>query len=78
MVQGVWFRDSCRHQALQMRVSGLVRNLEDGRVEAIFEGSPDAVSSMCNWCQDGPPRARVDHVRILDEEPAGLLGFRVR
>jgi acylphosphatase len=59
-------------------VTGWVTNRRDGRVEAVFEGAPDDVLTLCNWCQIGPPRAQVTGVEIIDEEPEGLTGFRVR
>jgi acylphosphatase len=77
-VQGVWFRDSCRAEAVQRGVAGWVRNRADGSVEAVFEGSPDAVSALVAWCRTGPPRARVERVDIADELPEGLSGFSVR
>lgn len=78
LVQGVWFRDTCRAEARRLGVNGQVRNLRDGRVEAVFEGHPDAVNTLYNWCQVGPPRAEVTHVDIVDEEPAGATGFQIR
>lgn len=78
VVQGVWFRDSCREQARRLGVHGHARNLADGRVEAVFEGAPDAVNELCNWCGSGPPRARVTGVEIIDETPEGEHGFRIR
>jgi acylphosphatase len=77
-VQGVWFRDACRSEARRMGVHGWVRNLRDGRVEAAFEGEPDAVNEMANWCQHGPPHAEVAAVEIVDEAPVGESGFRIR
>lgn len=77
-VQGVFFRDSCRRQAAQRAVAGWVRNREDGRVEAVFEGGPDDVAAMVDWMRHGPDRAHVDEVETVDEEPEGLTGFRVR
>jgi acylphosphatase len=59
-------------------VEGWVRNLRDGRVEAAFEGDPDSVNAMANWCQHGPPHAEVVSVEIVDEEPVGESGFRIR
>lgn len=61
-VQGVWFRESLRREALQLNVKGWVRNLPDGRVEAVLEGTAFAVDSLVSWCQVGPDRARVRHV----------------
>jgi acylphosphatase len=74
-VQGVWFRDRCRAEALHRGVDGYVRNLADGRVEAVLEGPPDAVAAVEAWCAEGPPRARVDHVEARDETPTGVTGF---
>lgn len=77
-VQGVWFRDSCRAEARRLHVSGWARNLTDGRVEAVFEGEPDAVNEMANWCQHGPPHAVVTEIEVTDEALTGEQGFRVR
>ena len=77
-VQGVWFRESCREHARAAGVDGWVRNLSDGRVEAVFEGSPAAIQRVVAWCHDGPARARVDRVEVADEAVIGEAGFRVR
>jgi acylphosphatase len=77
-VQGVWFRESCRAEAVALGVGGWVRNLGDGRVEAVFEGPDPAVARMVAWCRAGPPRARVDGVDVQVEEPTGEPGFHVR
>jgi acylphosphatase len=77
-VQGVWFRESCREQALGLGVSGWVRNLSDGRVEAVLEGPPAAVDRVVQWCHHGPARARVDMVESHSEPPVGETGFHVR
>ncbi len=63
-VQGVFFRDSTRRQAESRGVTGWVRNLSDGRVEALFEGEASDVQWMLDWCRQGPPRARVDRVEV--------------
>ncbi|MFE1320225.1 acylphosphatase [Kitasatospora phosalacinea] len=76
-VQGVFFRDSCRRAAAEAGVAGWVRNLPDGRVEAVFEGEPAAVDRMVAWMHHGPPRATVEHVEVLEEQPEGLLVFAV-
>jgi acylphosphatase len=77
-VQGVWFRESCRDEAVQAGVDGWVRNLDDGQVEAILEGPAAAVDAVVAWCRQGPRRARVDRVEVVDEVPVGEQGFRVR
>ena len=77
LVQGVFFRDSCRLEAERVGVAGWVRNADDGSVEAVFEGDADAVDAMCRWCQVGPPHARVDRVDVSGEEATGQRGFHV-
>ena len=78
-VQGVWFRQSCADEARALGVAGWVRNLGDGRVEAVFEGPVAAVERMVSWCRQGPPRAVVTDVTIdRDEKPESLAGFGVR
>ncbi|MGW4806475.1 acylphosphatase [Kitasatospora sp. NPDC004272] len=76
-VQGVFFRDSCRRAAAAAGVAGWVRNLPDGRVEAVFEGEPAAVAEMVAWTRHGPSRAVVEHVEVVEEQPEGLLVFAV-
>lgn len=76
-VQGVWFRDSCRIEAVRVGVTGWVRNLPDLRVEAAFEGHPDAVGAMVEWCAEGPAGADVRGVETVDEEPTGTSTFDV-
>jgi acylphosphatase len=66
-VQGVCFRmDTCR-EAGRLKLTGWVRNLPDGRVEAVFEGAPAAVDEMVAWCHHGPPSAVVRHVAVRPE-----------
>ena len=78
LVQGVFFRDSVRRMAQQRGVAGWVANRADGAVEAVFEGEPDAVERLVEFCRAGPRGARVDSVDVVDEEPEGLSGFAVR
>jgi acylphosphatase len=78
LVQGVWFRESCREEAMVAGVSGWVRNLADGRVEVALEGPRGAVDRIVTWCHHGPRRARVERVEIVDEAPVGERGFHVR
>jgi acylphosphatase len=75
-VQGVWFRDSCAREASALGVGGSVRNLPDGRVEAVFEGELKTVERMIAWCHHGPPRAVVTRVDVSEEQPRGEISFR--
>jgi len=63
-VQGVFFRAFTRDNALQLGVKGWVRNLPDGRVEAVFEGAMNKVAEMVRLCEVGPPGARVVNVDV--------------
>lgn len=77
-VQGVMFRESTRQEALKAGVTGMVRNIPDGRVEAIFEGDRAAVLRMIEWCKHGPPAARVEDVQVLWEPYRGdFANFRI-
>jgi acylphosphatase len=77
-VQGVFFRDGTRAEAQKRGVRGWVRNLRDGRVEAAFEGSSEAVDAMVAWCRVGPPLSRPTFVERKDEPEEGLAGFEIR
>jgi acylphosphatase len=77
-VQGVFFRDTARRRADAAGVAGWVSNRPDGAVEAVFEGDPEAVDQLVEFCRRGPSRADVDSVDVVEEEPEGLSGFVVR
>ena len=70
-VQGVFFRAYTRDAAQLIGVTGWVRNLPDGRVEAVFEGEADKVEKMIEWCREGSPMSRVDRVDVLEEVYTG-------
>lgn len=78
MVQGVGFRYSCQVQANRLRVRGWVRNNDfEGTVTGHFEGEPDAVQQLVDWCRQGPPSARVHTVDVQRAAAQGLTGFTV-
>lgn len=76
-VQGVCFRDACRRLAVQSGVRGWVRNLPDGRVEAVFEGPADEVQRLVDWARHGPRAAVVTDVSVQAETPEGLGAFQI-
>ena len=77
-VQGVFYRATTKETATEEGVDGWVKNLADGRVEAVFEGDRGAVESMIEWCHTGSPSARFDDVEIEYETPTGIDGFEIR
>jgi acylphosphatase len=77
-VQGVFFRVETRDRARSLGVSGWVRNLQDGAVEAVFEGPEERVESMVDWCRRGPAGARVESVNVDWEDPVREEGFAVQ
>jgi len=78
-VQGVFFRHETRLRAIRNNVVGWVRNLPDGRVEAVFEGEKENVEVMIAFCHRGPPGAVVKNVEVIWENPTGeFKDFRIR
>ena len=77
-VQGVYYRATTRDRARDRGLDGWVRNLADGRVEAVFEGPADAVEAMVEWCHEGSPAASVAAVEVEYGDPQGLEGFEIR
>ncbi|MCH7660114.1 MAG: acylphosphatase [Euryarchaeota archaeon] len=77
-VQGVYYRATTRDTAREHNVSGWVKNLDDGRVEAVFEGSEEDVEALVGWCHEGSSAAQVEEVAVEYEEPEGIDGFEVR
>jgi acylphosphatase len=68
-VQGVFFRASAQQEGLQLGLTGEVRNLPDGSVEAIVEGEKRAVDDFVAWCRRGPPSAGVEDVQVKLRPP---------
>jgi acylphosphatase len=78
-VQGVWFRESTRQRAAELGLTGWVRNLSDGRVEALFQGDAHAVAAALVFVSQGPQLARVTDVEVDEQEPGEApTDFRVR
>lgn len=77
-VQGVWYRGWTAQQAGKLGLAGWVRNLRDGRVEAVFSGNADQVETMLALCRKGPSLARVDNIIVSDTDATGTSGFKTR
>lgn len=77
-VQGVFFRDHTQRWASSLNLTGWVRNLEDGRVEAVAEGEKSSLEALIGRLREGPPSSRVDHIEVNWEECQGdFSDFRV-
>jgi acylphosphatase len=70
-VQGVWFRDSTRREAIALGVFGWVKNRPDGAVEVLAEGPEAQVKKLASWCHKGPPAAEVSRVHEAAEKWQG-------
>jgi len=78
-VQGVFFRSETKHEAQKLGVKGWVRNLPDGRVEAVLEGEEENVKKLIGFCRRGPPGARVTDVDVIWENYVGeFRNFEIR
>jgi len=76
-VQGVGYRLSAQSEAVKRGVNGWIKNLPDGRVEAVFEGDKAAVDQMIQWSHQGPTAAVVKDVNVEYETPQGRSEFQV-
>jgi acylphosphatase len=70
VVQGVGYRWSCQRRAQGLGLVGWVRNLDDGRVEAVLQGTREQVDDMIKWCYRGPSEARVSDIAVAAEDPS--------
>jgi acylphosphatase len=77
-VQGVFYRDATKKEADKRGARGWVRNLRNGRVEAVFEGPAETVDAMIAWCRVGSPLSRPTFVERRDEPEEGIAGFEIR
>lgn len=78
-VQGVFFRASAKKRADELHLTGWMRNLDDGRVEVIFEGEKENVDKILEWCRKGPDHAVVKDVQVISEKYIGEFNdFSVR
>jgi len=77
-VQGVGFRAFVEMNAIELGLDGWVRNRRDGSVEAVFQGTADAVETMLQRCQEGPPASTVARVEPIGEGVGAFNRFEVR
>ena len=76
-VQGVWFRDSTRREAERLEITGHAINLQDGNVEVLACGTPEALRELEEWLHTGPPVAQVSRVESVSVDHDPPAGFRV-
>lgn len=77
-VQGVGYRAFVETHAVDLGLTGWVRNRRDGAVEAVLQGPRDAIDDMLALCRSGPPAARVERVQVIGEGAGAFAGFEVR
>ncbi len=77
-VQGVCYRAFTQNQAIKLGLNGWVKNMHDGRVEAVLEGQRELIEQMILACKNGPSGARVTDVSIDWKSPLGEQGFEIR
>lgn len=77
-VQGVYYRQSAKDQALRLGLTGFARNDPDGTVHIEVEGDPSAIDRFVKWCEVGPPAARVERVETNTGEVVGYSGFETK
>lgn len=79
VVQGIFFRAYIHEKANELDVFGFVKNIDDGSVEAVFEGDNSDVDELVENCKEGPRGAKIDDVEVVDEEYEGdFEDFEIR
>ncbi len=76
-VQGVGFRYFTKLEAKLLGLNGWVKNLDSGKVEAVFEGDKKKVEKMLEWCEKGPPVSMVKEIKEVEDKVEGLVGFAI-
>jgi acylphosphatase len=77
-VQGVFYRASAKKVAKELHISGWIKNIKQGAVEAVVSGEDNALQQFIDWCRKGPENAEVEHVQISELPPAKFDGFEIR
>ena len=77
VVQGVWYRKSCREKALELELAGIVKNMPDGSVYCKVEGEIDPLMAFIEWCKQGPPMAKVEKVTVINGPLKNYKSFEI-
>jgi acylphosphatase len=78
LVQGVFYRQSTKEKALELGISGIVKNLPDGTVHIVATGTSGQLDQLVRWCRQGPPRAKVTAVKVVEEAMQVFTGFTIQ
>lgn len=78
LVQGVYYRQSTKEKALELGISGLVKNLPNGNVHIIATGTDDQLDQLVHWCKQGPPHAKVNDVDVKQVDKQVFMGFVIQ
>ena len=78
VVQGVFYRQSTKEKALELGISGLVKNLPDGNVQIVATGTSDQLDQLVQWCKQGPSRAKVTEVNVEQVTQQVFMGFVIQ
>ncbi len=76
-VQGVFFRENTRKQAIELGIRGAVKNLPSGGVEIFAQGDENAIRMLADWCREGPGASRVDDLDITEKDVDEMHGFNI-
>ena len=78
MVQGVYYRQSTKEKALELGISGIVKNLPNGNVYILATGTDDQLDQLVKWCKVGPARAKVTSVNVEKVDVQEYFGFNIQ
>ncbi len=78
IVQGVYYRQSTKEKALELGISGIVKNLPDGNVHILATGSGEQLSNLVEWCKQGPVHAKVSSVNVEQVTDQVFMGFVIQ
>jgi|GEM_PF-187917 len=78
LVQGVYYRQSSKEKALELGISGIVKNLPNGNVHILASGTAEQLNELVHWCKQGPPHAKVSSVNVEAVEAQVFMGFVIQ
>lgn len=78
IVQGVYYRQSTKEKALELGISGIVKNLPDGNVHILATGTSELLDQLVQWCKQGPKHAKVTEVNVENVEVQKFFGFTIQ